>query len=90
MALTMWTMNRFQRPGWVTGVCIAVSFLCAIFAGGIEWWEVRRRKKLQKMGIVAPPLGELGEKDGDEGIVDTGDGDLGGRDSKGRDVGEMV
>jgi hypothetical protein len=49
-------MNRFERPGWVTGVCITVSFLCAIFAGAIEWWEVRRRKKLQKAGKVAPPL----------------------------------
>src|SRR5579862_5372252 len=42
MAVTMWTMNRYNRPSWVTGVCIAVSFLCAIAAGGIEWWEVRR------------------------------------------------
>jgi predicted outer membrane lipoprotein len=56
MAVTMWAMNRFQRPGWVTGVCIACSFLCAIVAGAIEWWEVRRRKKLQKKGLVAPPL----------------------------------
>lgn len=73
----MWTMNRFQRPGWVTGVCIAVSFLCAIFAGGIEWWEVSRRKKLQKLGIVAPPM-ELernflrAEKDTENGVEDTG------------------
>lgn len=59
----MWSMNRFQRPGWVTGVCIAISFLCAIFAGGIEWWEVQRRKKLQKLGIVAPPLEELQSHD---------------------------
>lgn len=52
----MWSMNRFVRPGWVTGLCIAVSFLCAIGAGGIEWWEVRRRKKLQRAGKVAPPV----------------------------------
>jgi len=58
----MWSMNRFQRPGWVTGVCIAISFLCAIFAGGIEWWEVRRRKKLQKLGLVAPSLEEMQAK----------------------------
>jgi hypothetical protein len=24
-------------------------------AGGIEWWEVRRRKKLQRIGKLAPP-----------------------------------
>ena len=56
MAVTMWSMDRFVRPPWTTGVCIAVSFLCAIFAGGIEWWEVRRRKKLQRKGKVAPPV----------------------------------
>jgi hypothetical protein len=54
----MWSMNRFVRPGWTTGLCITVSFLCAIFAGGIEFWEVRRRKKLQKAGKVAPPVSE--------------------------------
>jgi hypothetical protein len=56
MATTMWALNRYDRPGWVTGLCITVSFLCAIFAGGIEFWEVRRRKKLQKQGKVAPCL----------------------------------
>ena len=52
----MWAMNRFRRPPWVTGLCIAVSFLCAIAAGVVEWWEVRRRKKLQRAGKVAPPV----------------------------------
>jgi len=51
----MWSMNRFVRPGWTTGLCIAVSFSCAIGAAGIEWLEVRRRKKLQRVGKVAPP-----------------------------------
>jgi len=50
----MWAMNRFNRPSWVTGLCISVSFLCAMVAGGIEWWEVRRRKKLQKEGKLPP------------------------------------
>jgi hypothetical protein len=50
----MWSLNRFNRPSWVTGLCISASFVCAIFAGGIEWWEVRRRKKLQKIGKIAP------------------------------------
>jgi len=36
-------------------LCIAVSFSCAIGAAGIELWEVRRRKKLQRVGKVAPP-----------------------------------
>jgi hypothetical protein len=62
MAVTMWSLNRFDRPGWVTGVCISVSFLCAIAAGAIEWWEVRRRKKLQRAGKVAPPLDEIEER----------------------------
>lgn len=52
----MWSLNRYVRPPWVTGVCIAVSFLCAIFAGGIEWWEVRRRNKLQRAGKLAPSI----------------------------------
>jgi hypothetical protein len=43
------------RPSWTTGVCIAVSFLCAIAAGAIELWEVKRRKRLQRAGKVAPP-----------------------------------
>ena len=77
MAVTMWSMNRFQRPGWVTGVCIAISFLCAIFAGGIEWWEVRRRNKLQNLGIVAPPLEELQEAN-DKRISEQKDGRDGG------------
>ena len=51
----MWCLNRFARPSWTTGLCIAVSFLCAIAAGVIEWWEVRRRKKLQRAGKMAPP-----------------------------------
>jgi len=50
----MWCMTRYNRPSWVTGMCIAVSFLCAIVAGGIEWSEVRKRKKLQKLGKVPP------------------------------------
>ena len=54
MAVTMWAINRFNRPSWVTGLCISVSFLCAMVAGGIEWWEVRRRKKLQKEGKLPP------------------------------------
>ena len=57
MAVTMWSMNRFVRPSWTTGVCIAVSFLCVIAAGVIEWWEVRRRKRLQRAGMVPPPEG---------------------------------
>ena len=52
----MWSMNRFTRPPWVTGLCITVSFLCAIAAGALEWWEIRRRKKLQRAGKVAPPV----------------------------------
>ena len=50
----MWSLNRFNRPSWSTGLCISASFLCAIVAAGIEFWEVRRRKKLQKAGKVAP------------------------------------
>lgn len=62
MAVTMWSLNRFNRPSWVTGVCIAVSFLCAMAAGGIEWWEVRRRKKLQRAGKLAPPIDEIKDR----------------------------
>lgn len=51
----MWSLNRFARPPWTTGLCITVSFLCVIAAGVIEWWEVRRRKKLQRIGKLAPP-----------------------------------
>jgi hypothetical protein len=55
MAVTMWSMTRYNRPSWVTGVCIAVSFLCVMIAGGIEWVQVRKRKKLQKLGKLPPP-----------------------------------
>jgi uncharacterized Fe-S cluster-containing radical SAM superfamily protein len=51
----MWSLNRFNRPSWTTGLCIAAGFVCAIAAGVIEFWEVKRRKKLQKAGKVAPP-----------------------------------
>ena len=56
MALCMWTMSRYVRPAWSVGLTISAGFLCAIGAGGIEFWEVRRRKKLQKLGKIAPPV----------------------------------
>jgi len=56
MASCMWTMNRYVRPAWCIGVAITAGFLCAIGGGGIEFWEVLRRKKLQKLGKIAPPV----------------------------------
>ena len=50
----MWSMNRFDRPSALTAIAITISFLCAIAAGAVELWEVRRRKKLQKLGKLAP------------------------------------
>jgi hypothetical protein len=56
MAVTMWCMNRFTRPSWVTGVCIAAGFGCLILAGGIQFLEARRVKR-----------GEMAVKRGTEG-----------------------
>jgi hypothetical protein len=67
----MWTMNRITRPSWCIGLTISAGFICAIGAGGIEFWEVRRRKKLQKLGKIAPPVQVL------EKNMDTGDRKLG-------------
>jgi hypothetical protein len=61
MASCMWALNRYNRPSWCIGLTITMGFLCAIGAGGIEFWEVRRRKKLQKLGKLAPPMRVVGQ-----------------------------
>ncbi|KAH8880747.1 hypothetical protein GQ53DRAFT_889701 [Thozetella sp. PMI_491] len=47
---TMWGMDRFSRPSWVTGFLVAGGCLVAMFGGLIMWLEGRRVKKEEKAG----------------------------------------
>ncbi|KAB8259487.1 hypothetical protein BDV32DRAFT_150370 [Aspergillus pseudonomiae] len=42
LALCMWTMNRFNRPSWTTGLFVALACLVVGFAGVVTWLEQRR------------------------------------------------
>ncbi|OGM51020.1 hypothetical protein ABOM_000074 [Aspergillus bombycis] len=44
LALCMWTMNRFNRPSWTTGLFVALACLVVGLAGVVTWLEQRRIK----------------------------------------------
>ncbi|TFL05874.1 hypothetical protein BDV98DRAFT_542085 [Pterulicium gracile] len=49
LCATMWSMNRFERPAWSTGLLIPASFLCGIAAGIFIWrggQKTRRREEI--------------------------------------------
>ncbi|KAF8165252.1 hypothetical protein B0H34DRAFT_688456 [Crassisporium funariophilum] len=46
---TMWSLNRFQRPAWSTGILIPASFLCGIAAAVLIWRGGERTKRVEEV-----------------------------------------
>ncbi|KDR83644.1 hypothetical protein GALMADRAFT_56550 [Galerina marginata CBS 339.88] len=46
---TMWSLNRFERPPWTTGILIPGSFLCGIGAAVMIWRGGERTKRVDEV-----------------------------------------
>ncbi|KAE8334038.1 hypothetical protein BDV39DRAFT_3537 [Aspergillus sergii] len=53
LALCMWTMNRFNRPSWTTGLFVCLACLVVGIAGLVTWLEQRRIKKYRGQEAVS-------------------------------------
>jgi len=49
LCATMWSLNRFQRPAWSTGILIPASFLCGIFSAVFIARGGKKTKRTQKV-----------------------------------------
>jgi Protein of unknown function (DUF2985) len=63
LAGAMWGLNRFTRPGWVTGFLVAIASLVGIAAGVVVFREGKKIKKVE--GI--PVEEEEAESDAEKG-----------------------
>jgi Protein of unknown function (DUF2985) len=63
LAGVMWGLNRFTRPGWVTGFLVAIACLVGIAAGVVVFREGKKIKKVE--GI--PVEEEEAESDAEKG-----------------------
>ncbi|KAE8153046.1 hypothetical protein BDV25DRAFT_169588 [Aspergillus avenaceus] len=57
LALCMWTMNRFNRPSWTTGLFVCLACLVVAVAGIVMWLEERRINKFHQAvsGVIEKP-----------------------------------
>ncbi|KAJ6539448.1 hypothetical protein B0H19DRAFT_1179153 [Mycena capillaripes] len=49
LCATMWSLDRFQRPAWSTGILIPASFLCGIFSGVFIAIGGKHTKRIEKV-----------------------------------------
>ncbi|KAH8596186.1 hypothetical protein B0O99DRAFT_621222 [Bisporella sp. PMI_857] len=52
----MWGLNRFDRPGWVTGLLIGLACVVAMAGGWISFREGKRVKKVEGVLVSAGDL----------------------------------
>jgi hypothetical protein len=45
----MWSMNRFDRPAWTTGLLIPLAFGCGIFSGVLIWKGGKKTKRTERV-----------------------------------------
>lgn len=43
----MWGMNRVDRPGWSTGLFVALACIVGGAGGGMVWWEGKKVKQIE-------------------------------------------
>ncbi|KAJ6485159.1 hypothetical protein C8R47DRAFT_1130956 [Mycena vitilis] len=49
LCATMWSLDRFQRPAWSTGILIPASFLCGILSGVFIAIGGNHTKRIEKV-----------------------------------------
>jgi hypothetical protein len=49
LAGCMWSMNRFVRPAWTTGLLIPAAFSCGIASGILIWQGGKRTKRTERV-----------------------------------------
>jgi hypothetical protein len=49
----MWHFNRFNRPPWATGLCIAIAVVVTAIGAAVSYHESRRIKRIEG---VPPPI----------------------------------
>ncbi|KAI0251281.1 hypothetical protein BJV78DRAFT_1282565 [Lactifluus subvellereus] len=49
LAGCMWSMNRFVRPAWTTGLLIPAAFSCGIASGILIWRGGKRTKRTERV-----------------------------------------
>jgi hypothetical protein len=47
----MWGLNRFTRPGWVTGFLVTIACLVGIAAGVVVFREGKKIKKVEGIPV---------------------------------------
>lgn len=67
LAGIMWGMNRYNRPGWATGLLIAVGCVAAGVGGFIMFLEGKAVKGIEGIPISQKDLDRL-ERDREQGI----------------------
>jgi len=68
LAACMWSMNRFDRPPWTTGLLIPLAFGCGISSGVLIW---RGGKKTKRTERVEERLRRVLEMDGSQHAIGT-------------------
>ncbi|RAL14293.1 DUF2985 domain-containing protein, partial [Aspergillus homomorphus CBS 101889] len=64
LAVCMWAWNRFDRPGWMTGLFVCLACLASGVAGVVIWLEKRRVGRLKGGSGDAAFDGVSGASDG--------------------------
>jgi len=49
LAACMWSMDRFQRPAWTTGVLLPLAFACGILSGVFIWRGGKKTKRTERV-----------------------------------------
>src|ERR1700689_1570689 len=49
LAACMWSMNRFNRPAWTTGLLIPLAFGCGILSGVLIWKGGKKTKRTERV-----------------------------------------
>ena len=49
LAACMWSLNRFDRPAWTTGLLIPLAFGCGIFSGVLIWKGGKKTKRTERV-----------------------------------------
>jgi hypothetical protein len=62
LASVMWTMDRFTRPAWATGLLVGLACAVGGASGGVTYAEQRRVKKVEGCGEEVPAAMEPGDE----------------------------
>jgi hypothetical protein len=49
LAACMWSLNRFDRPAWTTGLLIPLAFGCGICSGVLIWKGGKKTKRTERV-----------------------------------------